>query len=92
MTDTSTPPPAPAKPQKPLSTMLTIAALVTLAITMYLCFTESWPVSRLIEFQAGSDGMYSPKLTFVVTWAVLLAPCWLVDFIMGKMKDKNKVV
>ena len=77
---------------KKFSAILTISALVTLAITMYLVFTESWPVNYLINFQAGSDGMYSPKLTFVITWFVLLAPCWLADFIITKMKEKNKVV
>jgi hypothetical protein len=74
------------------SPMLTIAGVVTLAIAMYLSFSESWPVTYLIELQAGDDGMYSPKLTFVITWFVLLAPCWLADFVIRKIKEKNKVV
>jgi hypothetical protein len=54
-----------------LSTMLTIAALVTLVIALYLTFTETWPAIYLIDYQAVSDGMYSPKLTFAI--GVLLA-------------------
>jgi hypothetical protein len=87
MTDTPTTP----GPKK-ISTMLTIAAVVTLALAMYLTFTESWPVNYLIDYQASGDGMYSPKLTFAITWLAMLGPCWLVDFIITKMKEKNKAV
>jgi hypothetical protein len=69
--------------------MLTIAGVATLAIAMYLSFSESWPVTYLIDLQAGDDGMYSPKLTFVITWAILLAPCWLADFVIRKIKKKK---
>jgi hypothetical protein len=85
MTDTT-------QPAKKISTMLVIAAIVTLGIAMYLTFTQSWPVSYLIDHQAGDDGMYSPKLTFVITWVLLLLPFWLADMVIKKVKKKNEVV
>jgi hypothetical protein len=87
-----TPNPKTTPNSRQFSPMLTIAGVVTLALAMYLSFSESWPVTYLIDLQAGDDGMYSPKLTFVITWAVLLAPCWLADFVIRKIREKNKVV
>lgn len=83
--DTSNNKPAPKKP----NVIGAILLLVAIGLTLYMTFAEVWPVTKLIEIQAGwFDGSYYPKLTFLITLLIVLLPLLVINWIVQKVMKK----
>ncbi len=79
---------APMSGWKKLQLTLVVGGLVGSA--MYLSLYPVGPVVSLIEFQSESDGLYSPKVTFVVVFAaltiLLMVTVAVFEWIVGKIQ------
>jgi hypothetical protein len=66
-----------------------IIALATAGTTFWLLVNEYWPISMLNNVQATVFfGWYSEKLSFIITWLLLLLPFVLIKFAIKKLKGK----
>ncbi len=66
-----------------------IVFFVAFGITIYLCFAEAWPVSKLNDIQANLfDGSYYPKLTFMLTLFAVWVPMLCIQKLIQMMVKK----
>ena len=88
--DTSQSNSQPTKPVSPASTLTTLVFLVALGIAIWLDFTEKWPVTKIIDFQASIfDGSYYPKMTFMITLLMVWLPMFAVEKLVIVLIKKN---
>lgn len=65
-----------------------IIALATAGTTFWLYVYEYWPIDMLNNLQADIFmGYYSGKISFFITWLLLLLPFVLIRFAIKKMRQ-----
>lgn len=67
-----------------------IIALATAGTTFWLYIYEYWPIDALNYLQSKIFlGYYSGKISFFITWLLLLLPFVLAKFLIKKMRERK---
>ena len=70
---------------------LFVFVIPTAALALVLMLEEWWPAGPMIRFQASiSDGYYYPKITFLLTWLVILLPVLFIKWAVMRTINKAK--
>ena len=64
---------------------------VVLGITMYVCFAEVWPYSKILDWNLDENNEYYPKLVFMETLLAIALPAMIPYYLIKLlMKSKEK--
>ena len=65
-----------------------IVFFVALGLTVWVCFGNLWPYTKILSMMTDSQGYYYPKMVAGATFFCIYLPLFLVQFVVTKLVKK----